>query len=70
MLLGLKKNDDQIKQKLESWRDLDERKQLKEDEISTGLIIAGTGRWGEGFRSTERGRGRRKELEAMACAQI
>lgn len=45
MLPGLKKNHDQMKQKLESWRDLDERKLVQEAEISTGPIIAGTGRW-------------------------
>lgn len=45
MLPGLKKNHDKMKQKLESWRDLEESKLVKEAEISTGPIIAGTGRW-------------------------
>lgn len=36
MLAGLKKDHDQIKHKLESWRDLD-KKLWKDAEISTGL---------------------------------
>lgn len=62
MLPGLKQNDDQMKQKLESWRDLEERKLLKEAEISTGPIITGTGNGGrDSGAQGEEGEGERSQ---------
>ena len=49
MLPGLEKNHDEMKEKLDSWRDLDEKTLL--ERAAVWWTCGGIGRWWEGASS-------------------